>query len=143
MIPGVYMDYLKILHGFFNIVVGLFFLYQGLLGWRIRKERKAAGQRNVGIIKRHRKRGPVLAVLGVAGYLAGAALVYLDKGHIVEYPAHLIAGSCIALLIMTTFVISRMIKGPESPWRTPHFVIGLFILFLYLLQIYTGLDILL
>jgi hypothetical protein len=143
MIPAEYVDYLKILHGSFNAVVALLFLYQGSLGWRIRKERKAGGQRNVMVIKRHRRMGPIFAVLGVAGYLAGAVLVYLDKGHLVEYPSHLIAGSCIALLIMTTFIFSKMIKGSESPWRTPHFVIGLLILFLYLLQIYIGLNILL
>lgn len=143
MTHGEYMDYLKILHGSFNTVVGLLFLYQGSLGLRIRKERRAGGQRNVTVIKRHRRWGPILAILGVAGYLAGAVLVYIDKGHLVGYSIHLMAGSCIALLIMTTFIISRKIKGSESPWRTPHFVIGLFILSLYLLQIYIGLNILL
>jgi hypothetical protein len=42
---------------------------------------------------------------------------------------------------MTTFIISRKIGGSESPWRTPHFVIGLFILFLYPFQIYIGLNV--
>jgi len=143
MIPAESVDYLKILHGSFNAVVALLFLYTGSLGWSIRKERRAGGQRNVMVIKRHRRAGPIFAVLGVAGYLAGALLVYLDKGHLVEYPSHLLAGSCIALLIMTTFILSKMIKGSASPWRTPHFVIGLLILFLYLLQIYIGLNILL
>ena len=137
------MDYLKVLHGSFNTIVGFLFLYQGLLGLRIRKERKSGGQRDVMVIKRHRREGPIFAALGVTGYLVGVVLVYLDTGHLVEYPSHLITGSGIALLIMTTFIISRKIKGSESPWRTPHFVIGLCILFLYLLQIYIGLDILL
>lgn len=137
------MDYLKILHGSFNTIVGLLFLYQGSLGLRIRKERKAGEQRNAAVIKRHRSGGPIYAVLGVAGYLAGIGLVYIDKGNLWVYPYHLLTGSVIALLIMTTFVISRKIGDSESPWRTPHFVIGLFILFLYLLQIYIGLNILL
>ena len=143
MISAEYMDYLKVLHGSFNTIVGFLFLYQGLLGLRIRKERKSGGQRDVMVIKRHRREGPIFAALGVTGYLVGVVLVYLDTGHLVEYPSHLITGSGIALLIMTTFIISRKIKGSESPWRTPHFVIGLCILFLYLLQIYIGLDILL
>jgi hypothetical protein len=142
MISGEYMDYLKVLHGSFNAIVGFLFLYQGSLGLKIRKERKSGGRRNVMVVKRHRTGGPIFAALGVAGYLAGVVLVYLDKGHLVEYPSHLITGSAIALLIMTTFIISRKIKGTESPWRIPHFVIGLCILFLYLLQIYIGLDIL-
>jgi hypothetical protein len=55
----------------------------------------------------------------------------------------MIVGSCIALLIIATFIISKKIKGPESLWRTPHFMIGLFILLLYIVQIYLGLGILL
>ena len=143
MISAEYMDYLKVLHGSFNTIVGFLFLYQGLLGLRIRKERKSGGQRDVMVIKRHRREGPIFAALGVTGYLAGVVLVYLDTGHLVEYPSHLITGSGIALLITTTYIISKRIKGSESPWRTPHFVIGLCILFLYILQIYIGLDILL
>jgi hypothetical protein len=143
MISGEYMDYLKVLHGSFNAIVGFLFLYQGSLGLKIRKERKSGRRRNVMVVKRHRTGGPIFAALGVAGYLAGVALVYLDKGHLMAYPSHLITGSGIALLIMVTFIISRKIKGSESPWRTPHFVIGLCILFLYILQIYIGLDILL
>ena len=44
MVRGDYLDYLKILHGSFNAVVGLLFLHQGLLGLRIRKERRAGGR---------------------------------------------------------------------------------------------------
>jgi hypothetical protein len=137
------MDYLKILHGSFNAVVGLLFLHQASLGLKIRKERVAGGRRNVTVIRRHRSRGPVYAVLGVAGYLAGIVLVYIDKGHLLEYPAHLMTGSAIAFLITATFIVSRRIRGLESPWRTLHFALGLFILCLYLLQSYLGLNILL
>jgi Protein of unknown function (DUF4079) len=143
MIRGEYIDYLKILHGSFNAVVGFLFLYQGSLGLRIRRERRAGKQRNAALIGKHRRGGPVFALMGMAGYFAGAVLVFIDKGHLVEYPFHLMTGSGIALLIMTAFIISRKIKGYESPWRTPHFLIGLFILSLYFLQIYIGLNILL
>ena len=86
--------------------------------------------------------GPLLAALGVGSYLTGALLTYLDKGYLAGYPLHLLTGSGIALLIITTFIIARQIKGLESPWRTVHFAIGLLILFLYPFQIYIGWDIL-
>jgi hypothetical protein len=82
-------------------------------------------------------------LLGVAGYFAGVGLILIDKGHVFVYPSHMIVGSFIALLIITTSIISKKIKGPDSSWRTPHFMIGLFILLLYILQIYLGLGILL
>ncbi len=134
---------LRLLHGSFNAIVALLFMFHGSLGWRIRRERKRGGKRNPGLIRRHRKEGPVFAVLGVAGYVAGVGLILIDKGHVFEYPLHMIVGSCIALLIITTFVISKKIRGPESSWRTPHFLIGLLILFLYIVQLYLGLGILL
>lgn len=137
------LDDLRLLHGSFNAIVALLFVYHGSLGWRIRRERKRGSGRNPTIIRRHRKEGPIFAVLGVAGYLAGVGLTLIDKGHLVEYPSHLIVGSCIALLIITTYIISKKIRGLESFWRTPHFVIGLFILLLYIVQIYLGLGILL
>ena len=138
-----YIDYLKLLHGSYNTVVALLFMYQGSLGWRIRTERKAGGRRNAAIIRRHRRGGPIFAVLGIGGYFSGTVLVYLDKGHLYEYPLHLTAGTCITLAIMTTYLVSRLIRGPESRWRTPHFLIGLFIILMYLIQIVLGLDILL
>jgi uncharacterized iron-regulated membrane protein len=143
MIDSAFLDYLRLLHGSFNAIIALLFIYHGSLGWRIRKERKRGGERNLKVIRRHRKEGPIFAVLGVAGYLAGVGLILIDKGHLFEYPSHMIIGSCIALLIITTFIISKKIKGLESFWRTPHFMIGLFILLLYVIQIYLGLGILL
>ena len=143
MMDRVFLDYLRLLHGSFNTIIALLFIYHGSLGWRIRKERKRGGERNPKVIRRHRKEGPIFAVLGVAGYVAGAGLILIDKGHLFEYPPHMIVGSCIALLIIATFIISKKIKGPESLWRTPHFMIGLFILLLYIVQIYLGLGILL
>ncbi len=134
---------LRLLHGSFNAIVAFLFIYHGSLGWRIRRERKRGGERNPGVIRRHRKEGPIFAMLGVAGYVAGAGLILIDKGHLFVYPSHMIVGSCIALLIITTFVISKKIRGPESSCRTPHFMIGILILLLYVVQLYLGLGILL
>lgn len=143
MIDKAYVDYLKILHGSYNAIIALLFTYHGSLGLRIRKERRAEGKRDFQVIRRHRTRGPMFALLGILGYCAGPAIVYIDKGHLIEYPLHIMAGSCLALLIVTNYITSKRIKGPDSPWRTPHFIIGLAILLLYVIQIFLGLDILL
>ena len=143
MLDRAFLDDLRLLHGSFNAIVALLFFYQGSLGWRIRRQRKRGGERNPGIIRRHRKEGPIFAALGIAGYFAGVGLILIDKGRLFLYPSHMIVGSCIACLIITTFIISEKIKGPESSWRTPHFLIGLLILLLYIVQLYLGLGILL
>ena len=139
MIDEKIIDVLEIAHGVYNAVVALLFIYLGCLGWKIRSERKAGGKRNPAPIRRHRKWGPILAVLGIGGYLAGLIVILLDKGHLYEYPPHLLAGSFIVLAITVTYFISRKINSPESPWRMPHFLIGIFIILLYLAQAVLGL----
>ena len=79
----------------------------------------------------------------VSRAISPVPFLYTSIRRLLEYPSHLITGSGIALLIMATFFVSRKIKGPESPWRTLHLAIGILILFLYLLQAYIGLNILL
>lgn len=131
---------LKLLHGSYNFLVMLLFLYQGWVGLRIRKSRRA-GKQDFNLTKRHRKTGPFLAFLGPLGYLAGATLVYVDKGRLIEYPLHFVTGSVLTLSIAATYLISRKIKGQDSPWRTPHSLIGIAILCLYLIQVSIGLGI--
>ncbi len=141
MIDRQTLAYLRLLHGSYNAFVMFLFFYQGLLGLRIRKDRKTGG-RATKSIKRHRKMGPVIAVLGVAGFLAGVVLVYIDKGHLLEYPLHFLTGLSIALSITATFFVSRKIKGIELPWRVLHFRLGILIVSLYSIQIFLGLGIL-
>ena len=141
MIDKQTIAYLKLLHGAYNTVIMLLFMYQGLLGLKIRRQRVRGGQ-NFSIVKRHRKLGPVLALMGVAGFIAGMIVIYLDKGRIMEYPLHFLTGMSIALSITAAFLISRNIKGADSPWRTPHLIIGIIILCLYLVQITLGIGIL-
>ncbi len=136
-----WMDVLRIAHGSYNGIVYLGLLYQGWLGYMIRKRRKAGGDR-IPYVLRHRTNGPVLVVLGILGYLAGTTLAWIDRGRIFLFPYHALTGLCIVLCLILTFWISRRIKGPESPWRTPHFVLGIVILGLYLVQALLGLDIL-
>jgi hypothetical protein len=141
-ILGGWMDWLRILHGSYNGIIAAAFLYQGWLGLRIRRERKAGKERDFGIVKQHRARGPMLVGLGLLGYCAGIILIFIDKGHLFEYPLHNLVGSLIAFLLVVTYFISRRIKGIYSPWRTAHYIIGGSILCIYILQIFLGLDIL-
>lgn len=136
------IPYLRLLHGVFNTFIAVLFFYQARLGWKIRKGRKS-GALALREMKRHRKLGPFLVILGISGFLVGLMLVLIDTGSLVKYPLHLFNGLLIIALISVTFGISRKIKGSDSPLRTPHFIVGVCILFLYCVQIILGLGILL
>jgi len=138
---GDFIPYLKLLHGSYNLTVLCFFLYQGLLGLRIRKRRKAGLPPDVKTVKRHRKQGPVLALIGVGGYLLGLTVIYLDVGHVFEYPPHFLGGSLIASMLITTYLVSKRIRGER--FRTPHFALGLAVLTVYPLQALLGIGALL
>lgn len=131
--------YLKLLHGGFNSLVILLFIYQGILGLRIRRSDK----KPIDVIKRHRKNGPVLAVLGILGFVAGITVMFLDTGRILKYPYHFILGLIIVSLIITTYAISKKIKGPDPYWRNRHFYLGILIICLYFVQAFLGLGVLL
>ena len=130
--------YVKYAHGLFNALVILLFLYQGWLGLKIRQSRAAGNPPDLLFVKKHRKFGPALAVMGIFGFLGGISAVYLDEGAFFEHPLHFMTGSTISALIILTFVVSRKIRGRESGWRTIHYVIGIAILTLYLFQAYLG-----
>ena len=134
---------LRLAHGIFNLCVMLLFFYQGWLGFKIRRARRTKVPAPIPVIKRHRKTGPILVCLAAAGFLAGLALVLLDTGNILEFPAHLFVGLVIVALILTTYTVSRKIRGPDSPYRTTHMIIGVSILSLYIVQIFLGLEVLL
>lgn len=134
--------YLRYLHGSFNALMFLLFIYQGSLGLKIRRQRLKGGPKPVGAERTHRKAGPVLAPLGVMGFLVGLGLVYVDHRHLLEYPVHLLIGAALALSIISTFFVSRKIRGRESPWRRPHLALGVLILFFYAVQVLLGAGIL-
>ena len=134
---------LRLVHGAFNTVVMLLFLYHGRLGFSIRRARTSHAPLPFPAIKLHRKMGPVLTLLGGLGFCIGLTLVLLDTGNILEYPAHFFVGAAIAILLVTTFFLSRKIKGPDSPLRTPHFILGIAILCLYLIEAFLGIGVLL
>jgi hypothetical protein len=129
-------------HGLYNTSVMLLFIYQGLSGLMIRKGRIAGKPPSVKPIKRHRKLGPVLVLLGIAGFLAGVILIYIDKGHVLEYPLHFLTGLAVTFSICITFFLSRSIKTRTSAWRGPHFFAGIITVCLYIGQAFLGLAIL-
>jgi hypothetical protein len=131
---------LKYAHGLFNGMVILLFLYQGWLGLKIRQGRIAGNPPEVRFVKKHRKFGPALAIMGIFGFAGGISIVYLGEGEIFEHPVHFLTGLTISALIITTFLISREIRGRESEWRTIHYFIGLAILSLYCFQAYLGIQ---
>ncbi|UCH45612.1 MAG: DUF4079 family protein [Nitrospiraceae bacterium] len=133
------IEYLKLFHGAFNTIIMLLIVYQGALGLKIRKSPDPP----LNIIKRHRKIGPVAVVLGITGFFAGMNIAFLDHGRIFKYPLHFMCGLMIAMLLITTYIISKKIKGPETYWRNRHFAVGILIVLVYALQVLLGLGIVL
>ncbi len=134
---------LRLVHGGYNLTVALLFFYHASLGIRIRRARKKGGPLPFALIKRHRRSGPVLAGLGIAGFFIGFTLVMLDSGRVLAYLSHFIVGCLIVLSLITTIMLSRKIKGSDSPYRTPHFHLGIAILCLYLVEVVLGFGVLL
>jgi hypothetical protein len=134
---------LKLLHGFFNLSVMLLFFYHARNGWLIRKARRAKTSPPIPAIKRHRRMGPLLALLGAGGFAAGLILVFLDTGNLLAYPPHLFVGGAILFLLFFTYRVSRKIDGSNSPQRDLHFRLGLTLLALYLVNVFLGIGVLL
>ncbi|UCG77896.1 MAG: DUF4079 domain-containing protein [Nitrospirota bacterium] len=135
------MDLLPYAHGSYNLLILLMFFIQGYFGLKIRKTRLSGGSAPLNIVKRHRRLGPILAVLGVGGFFAGIILVYIDFKNILEFPIHLLFGVVLSVFIVNLFIVSRMIKGPEAHWRDLHYRIGISVLLIYLVQATLGLSI--
>ena len=132
---------LQAAHVFSNGALFLALVYQGTLGWRIRRRRVAGELPDFGAVKRHRALGPVLAALLPIGYLAGLVTAYVHKGDLLRYPAHLAAGTALLAAVGAAVLVSRWIRGAQSPWRAPHLALGLTALGIFLVQIYLGLNI--
>ena len=134
--------YLGYIHGSYNALIILFFLYQGILGWKIRRARMSGNSTSIQTIKRHRKFGPIIALFGIAGFFAGATIVYVSEGRFLEHPVHFFVGLTVVFSIIVTFSVSRKISGAQSPWRRPHVIVGILTLCLYFFQAYLGLSML-
>ena len=142
MVSSQIIAYLKLLHAAYNFTLMVLFLRQGRLGLQIRKGR-LAGSPPFELVKRHRRNGPLLVFMGVSGFLSGVILVGIDSGDLLKYFYHLLVGLALASLIVTTFVVSKQIKGPAPYWRNVHMAIGLLIICFYVVQLFLGLNVLL
>jgi hypothetical protein len=134
---------LQIGHGVFNGALFVGFISQGVLGWRNRRRRLAGTPPDFTLVKKHRSRGPFLAALAPAGYLAGLLTAFLHRGMVVTAPAHLACGTLLVALVGAALLVSRKIRGPQSPWRTPHFLLGIAVVVVFAIQVFLGLDVLL
>lgn len=136
-----YIPYMKVLHGFYNFTILLLFVYQGLLGIRIRKNRlKKLFIPDV--VKKHRRLGLMLFPLSIAGFFSGVTLVYAEWQEIIKYPLHFFNGVVLLILIISIFIISRLLTIERLFLRNIHFLLGLLIISLYLIQIILGFIIL-
>lgn len=134
--------YLRYAHGAFNLSVAAGFFVQACVGLRIRRAR-ISGLSASALQKAHRRFGPALAAFGLAGFLSGMTVIYLDKGHILEYPIHFAFGAGVAGFIVTAFSFSRMIRSLDPAWRVRHMIAGIALLWAYLFQMFLGLAVLL
>lgn len=135
--------HLKLGHGLFNLTVMLLFFYHGRNGLLIRRARTAAAPLPLPAMKRHRRLGPILALLGGAGFFAGLLLTLADTGQLLKYPPHLLVGVAIISLIFCTYRLSRKIAGPGGSARDLHYRLGITILALYLINVFLGIGVLL
>lgn len=137
------IPWLALGHGLFNALVLLFFCYQGWLGHVVRRQRLAGAPAPVPVVRRHRRFGPRLVVLGWVGFAAGLAIVLVDKGRVVAHPLHFSLGLAIVLTQGGAWAASRTIKGRGPEGRGRHRRLGILLLCLYPVQAVVGLGILL
>ncbi len=135
------IGYLRLIHGAFNLGAAILFICQALTGFKIRREREA-GVIAPYLIKKHRSVGPVLVVLGLAGFISGLTIVFVHFGVLVKYHLHFAMGLALIFCLAATYAVSRRIKVNIPDWRTEHIALGLTVLSLYAVQIFLGLGIL-
>ncbi|MHB8844092.1 MAG: DUF4079 family protein [Nitrospirota bacterium] len=143
MIDKEFIAYFKLAHGFFNLCMMALFCWQGWMGFMIRQARTSGALVPFDMVRRHRKAGPWFALWGVMGYVAGIIVVLLDKGRVLEFPLHFLAGSLVAAIIVSVYAVSRRITASDTRYRNVHFGLGLALLALYVVQVMLGLGILL
>lgn len=133
---------LRYLHGGYNLLMAIGAWSMLALGLRIRRLR-AAGRPTIKTGRLHMGLGPALAVLAPMGFFAGATLMVLDKGKVLEYPPHFIIGLFLALALPSMYALSRLMLRGSAPARKAHRRLGITVAVAYLLQVLLGLGILL
>ena len=134
--------YLRYAHGAFNLLMALVVWVMLALGLRVRRMRvKGANPKTSGSI--HRSIGPFLAFIAPLGLPAGMALILIDKGRLLEYPAHFTLGLTLAMALPYSFHLSQGIIKGRANARDMHRKIGIAMATLYLIQLLLGIGILL
>lgn len=141
MVSDLVGSILQIAHVICNSALFFAFVYQGLLGKRIRSRRTAGILQDFQSVRKHRALGPILAILLAVGYFVGLITAYLNRGTWMRYPGHLAGGTVLLVVAYSAVLVSRRIRGAQSPWRTVHFELGLLLLGVFLAQIFLGLNI--
>ena len=129
---------LRAVHGLYNFTVMLLFFYQASLGLRVRRGRKTGHLPTVSV-KNHRRNGPIFVVMAGFGYLAGLTITFIDQGQILVFLQHFLVGTLLVLSIAATYFVSLRINGNEI-WRDRHFRVGIFILTIFILQVFLGIK---
>lgn len=137
------IPWLALGHGIFNGLVMLFFCGQGWLGHIVRRHRLDEAPVPAGAVRRHRRFGPWLVILGWAGFLVGLLIALADKGKVLVYPLHFNLGVAIVLIQTGAWLLSRRIKVGAPEGRAGHRLLGILLLCLYPVQVIVGLGILL
>lgn len=137
------VPYLQAAHALFGGLLLVAFVYQGGIGWRNRRQRIVGGRPDFTLVRRHRALGPVLALLVPVAYVAGVVTAVIDHGDWYFYPLHLLVGTVLLISLGATVLVSRSIRGLDTPWRERHYLLALATLLLFFVQALVGLAALL
>ncbi len=132
-----YLTYVITFHCIYNILNAISFLYQGYMGYMIRKNR-LAGKPDFSIVKKHRRFGPILIAEFFLGFLLGILVVYTAYGDLIVYNLHFLIALTLLLGILAAFFVSRKITLKTGLLRNVHAALGAGVLILYIFQIFLG-----
>lgn len=132
---------LKLVHGLFNLTAMLLFFYHARNGFLIRRARTRGTPLPFQAMKRHRRMGAPLALIGGAGFSAGLALTWLNTGNLLQYPPHLFVGAAIVLLLVMSYNVARKIAGASMSERDLHYRLGIAILACYIVNVVIGIGV--
>jgi len=129
---------IRLAHVFFNAVAVILFLVQAMTGIGNRKRRLAGGDVLQGRVRLHRRMGPVLVLMTVAGFCGGLILVCIDRNNIIEYPVHLFFGTMLTVFTATAMATGYNISGMDDSLRDIHFSVGRTIVAICVVQVMLG-----
>lgn len=137
------IPWLALGHGIFMALLLPLFFYQAWLGRHIRIRRQAGDPSSGLVVRRHRRLGPLVALLCLLGFSGGLLTVLMDMGRVAVHPPHLILGLAIILILGGVYATSRQIRPQDTLWRRRHRRLGILLLSLYPVQLLLGLAVIL